>query len=374
MKNVKTALSEKVLKPDLEKQDLKSIASSGMDFTQRGRSGSFLQSDNKIEFMHSLYDGLDIMDIETALKKIPDAKKYYTRAFKDLKKDFPKDTKGGYFIRVKKGTVLNLPIQACLFLKKKSFKQRVHNVIVIEEGARVYLITGCSASKAASDAHHLGISEFFVNRGAYLNFTMIHSWKEDISVRPMSVAMVEENATFISNYISLKPVKDIKMYPTAVLKGAYARASFNSLILSHPDSLHDIGSRVVFKAKNTQAEVVSRAISLGGKVIARGHLKAEAPQVKAHLECRGLIISQRGTIHAVPEMESDYRDVNMSHEAAIGKINNEEIEYLCSRGFTKNQAQSIIVRGFMDVDVLGLPQELKKEVEDLENKTLESSF
>ncbi len=374
MKSVKTASSGKVLNTNLKKNDVEIISSSGMDFSQDKRSGSFLQSDNKIEFMNTLYDGLDIIDMETALKKIPEAKKYYARAFKELKRDFPKGTKGGYFIRVKKGTVLKLPIQACLFLKQKAFKQKVHNLIIIEEGAKVYLITGCSASKSAFHAHHLGISEFFVKKGAYLNFTMIHSWKEDTFVKPMSIAIVEEDATFISNYISLKPVKEVQMYPTAVLKGKSARASFNSLILSHPGSVQDIGSRVIFKAKNTQAEVISRAISLGGKVIARGHLKSEVPQVKAHLECRGLILSEKGTIHAIPEMESDYRDVNMSHEAAIGKINKEEIEYLCSRGFTRNQAQSIIVRGFMDVDVLGLPQELKQGIEDLENKTLQSSF
>lgn len=87
-----------------------------------------------------------------------------------------------------------------------------------------------------------------------------------------------------------------------------------------------------------------------------------------------MILSEKGTIHAIPEMESDFRDVDMSHEAAIGKINKEEIEYLCSRGFTKEEAQSVIVRGFMDVGVLALPDLLKKEIEELEDKTLKNAF
>jgi hypothetical protein len=281
---------------------------------------------------------------------------------------------GGYFVRVKKGQTVKLPIQACLFLKSQGFKQKVHNLIIVEEGAHVYLITGCSASRAANEGFHLGISEFFIHKGGYLNFTMVHSWKEDVSVKPISIALVEEDATFISNYVCLRPVKEITMYPTAVLMGKGARASFRSLILSHPGSLQDIGSRVILRAGDTQAEIVARAVSLGGKVIARGHLKAEEQNVKAHLECRGLILSEKGTIHAIPEMESDFRDVDMSHEAAIGKINKEEIEYLSSRGFTKEQAQSIIVRGFMDVDVLELPEALKKEIASIEDKTLQVSF
>ena len=164
------------------------------------------------------------------------------------------------------------------------------------------------------------------------------------------------------------------MYPAAVLLGEGARASFSSLLLSHPQSLQDVGSRVILRAKNTSAEIVSRAVSLGGKVLARGHIKAESPQVKGHLECRGLILSERGSVYAIPEMETDFRDVDLSHEAAIGKINKEEIEYLCARGFSKEQAQSIIVRGFMDVEVLGLPDLLKREIENLEEKTLKANF
>ena len=363
---------------ELEKRvapgDTEDITSSGMDFSEKTRSASFLQQDNKIMFSRSLLDGIDIMSIEEALSKIPEAKEHYGKSFETTKKDYPGDTEGGYFIRVKKGRTVELPIQSCLFLKAQGFKQKVHNLIIVEEGAKVYLITGCAASKSAREAFHLGISEFFVKKDGYLNFTMIHSWKEDISVKPMSVALVDEGGAFVSNYICLRPVKEVEMYPTAVLRGKRARASFNSLILSHPGTLQDIGSRVIFRSPDTQAEITSRAVSFGGKVIARGHLKAESDRARAHLECRGLVISQKGNIHAVPELETDFRDVDMSHEAAIGKISREEVEYLCSRGFTKDQAQSIIVRGYMDIDILALPELLKKEVKELEDKTLKGSL
>ncbi|MDP8253373.1 MAG: SufD family Fe-S cluster assembly protein [Candidatus Kaelpia aquatica] len=364
----------KQLLEEFNQKDREAIASSGMDETESTRSASFLQSDDKIHFSHSLSDGIEILSIEDALSKYSEVSDYYGRAFKALNKDFPADTRGGYFIRVRKGKTIELPIQSCLFLKDSGFKQQVHNIVIIEDGAKVHLITGCSASHSAKEAHHLGISEFFIGKGAHLNFTMIHSWKEDVTVKPMSVALVEEGGSFVSNYICLKPVGEITMYPTAVLQGENSRASFNSLLLTHPGSFQDIGSRVIFKAKNTSAEIVARAVSLGGKAIARGHLKAEDTDIKAHLECRGLIISDKGIIHAIPELETEFRDVEMSHEAAIGKISREEIEYLCSRGFSHEEAQSIIIRGFMDVEILALPDILKKEIKDLEDKTLRGSL
>lgn len=355
-------------------EDAETIYSSGIDLTLKTRSAGFFQQDNRVEFSGSLIDGVDILRIEEALDRFPWAKEYYGSAFRSLGREYPLDTEGGYFIRVKQDTVIQLPIQACLFLKRQGFRQKVHNVVIVEEGARVYLVTGCSASESADESFHLGISEFFIKKGGYLNFTMVHSWKDDTTVEPVSIALLDEAAEFVSNYVCLRPVKDIRMFPTAVLRDKQSKVSFNSLLLSHPGSQQDIGSRAILKAENTRAEIVSRAVSLGGKIIVRGHLKAENKEIKAHLECRGLILSEKGAIHAIPEMESDFRDVQMSHEAAIGRINKDEIEYLCSRGFSEEQAQAVIVRGFMDVDVLGLPKALKEEISRIEHNSLKDSF
>lgn len=358
----------------VDHEDRKKIESSGMDFSEETRSASFLQQDDEVILSGILSEGVEIMPMEEALLKKPEIKEYYGKAFQRAGKKFPEQTKGGYFIRVRKGCELELPIQACLFLKKLGAKQRIHNLIIVEEGSKAHLITGCSSSKSASESFHLGVSEFFIEKGGYLNFTMIHSWGEDVSVKPKSVAVLGEGSSYISNYVCLKAAKEVVMYPTAILEGKDARASFNSLILSHPGTLQDIGSRAILKASRTQAEIISRAVSLGGKVVARGHLKAEAPEVAGHLECRGLVISERGTIHAVPELQTGLREVDLSHEAAIGRISREEIEYLQSRGMTADEAQSVIVRGFMDIGNLSLPESLKKEIKTMEDKTLKSAI
>jgi len=116
------------------------------------------------------------------------------------------------------------------------------------------------------------------------------------------------------------------------------------------------------KEPGSRAEIVSRAITNGADVVARGDLIGEQPGVKAHLECRGLILNG-GTIHAIPELQGKVDGVEMSHEAAVGKIAQEEILYLMSRGLSEDEATATIVRGFLSVDIPGLPTQLKSEID-----------
>ncbi len=363
--------AQKNILDSLPKEDL---LSSGVDLSEKGRAATFVQVDERPSLFRSMFQGIELIPTEEALNRYPQYKKFFGMAFTAVGEDFPRDTQGGFFLVIKKGAKVTLPVQVCLFLKKKSFSQKVHNIILVEEGAQAYVINGCASDKAATDAFHLGISEYIVMRNGYLNFTMIHSWNDSMVVRPKSIAVVEEGGTFVSNYVSLKPVKEVVMYPTCVLKGRKARASFSSIILGHKGCLQDVGSRVILAAPDTSAEIVSRTVSMGGKIIARGHLYAKTPGVRAHLECQGLIVSEQGTIHAIPELQTDYRDVDLSHEAAIGKISKEEIEYLASRGIEEKVARSLIIRGFMDTDILGLPDELREQIEELKERLTEQAM
>ena len=125
----------------------------------------------------------------------------------------------------------------------------------------------------------------------------------------------------------------------------------------------DVGSRAILESRGCRAEIVSRAITTGGSIIARGHLVGQVPGVKGHLECRGLILSEEGVIHAIPELEGWVEGVDLSHEAAVGKIAEEEIEYLMARGLSRDDAVAVIVRGFLSVDIEGLPPELSAQMQ-----------
>jgi len=262
-----------------------------------------------------------------------------------------------------------LPLQACLYLETEGLAQSVHNMVIAEEGSELHIITGCAAGPQAETGLHLGITEFFVRKGAKLTFTMIHNWQPGVSVRPRTGVIVSEGATFISNYVIMKPVRDLQTDPVARCVGPDATVRFNSIVAGFPGGKIDIGSRAYLSEPGTRAEIISRAIVTGGEIIARGFIEGSAPGVKGHLECRGLILNDGGVIHAVPELRGTVAGIDLYHEAAVGKIAEEEVQYLRARGLTQDQATSTIVRGFLHVDIEGLPDVLNEEVQ----KAIEAS-
>ena len=171
-----------------------------------------------------------------------------------------------------------------------------------------------------------------------------------------------EGGTLISNYICLKPVGSLQMFPTTYLEGEGAVARFNSVLVAARGSYMDVGSRVILSAPNTRAEIISRGITSGGTIIARGDLIGKVAGIKAHLECKGLILND-GLMHAIPELQGFVPGVEMSHEAAVGKIDQREIEYLMARGLDEEEAISTIVRGFLNVDIEGLPVGLREKLD-----------
>jgi hypothetical protein len=254
------------------------------------------------------------------------------------------------------------PVQSCLYIAKQGFAQNVHNVVIAEPGADLHIITGCATAPHLTAGLHIGISEFYVKKGARLTFTMIHDWGEKVDVRPRSVTVVEEGGVLISNYISLRPLGTLQMFPTTYLKGPGAVGRFNSILVASRGSHLDVGSRIVLEAPETRAEIISRAITYGGDIIARGDLVGKAAGIKAHLECKGLILND-GLMQAIPELTGHVPGVEMSHEAAVGKIDRGEIEYLMARGLDEETAVSTIVRGFLNVDIEGLPPRLQARLD-----------
>jgi len=134
-----------------------------------------------------------------------------------------------------------------------------------------------------------------------------------------------------------------------------------------------MGSRVILEGKNSSADMISRTIVVdNSKIIARGHLIGANDEVKGHLECRGLILSNNAHIHAVPELEAKKTNLDLSHEAAVGKIAEDQLMYLMSRGLTEDEATSLIIKGFLSVDIKGLPPKLAKAVDKIMEMTLDA--
>ena len=193
---------------------------------------------------------------------------------------------------------------------------------------------------------------------------MIHNWGSSTTVRPRSAGIiVEAGGGFQNNYILLKPVGDLQMYPTMTLAGAGAVARFNSVVVAPTGSHVDCGNRIDLAAPDTRGEIISRVVTTGGTVINRGFIGASAAPAKGAPRMQGLILGG-GRMHAIPELDSNQDGVELSHEAAVGKIAQEEIEYLMARGLDEDEAAATIVRGFLNVDIMGLPAPLKKAMDE----------
>lgn len=344
----------------------------------RQRSGTYIQMDNTPVHSSFSQEGIEVMAVSQAMAKYNWMADYWWQA---VAVDTDKYTANvelsqydGYFIRALPGCKTIYPVQACLYMAKARLAQNVHNIIIAEEDSELHIITGCTTASREDPGLHLGVSEFYIKRGAKVTFTMIHSWNPEVAVRPRTAAIVEENGLFLSNYVLMKPVRSLQMYPTTRCIGENAIVRYNSILVATEGSSLDVGSRAILNAKGARTEIISRAITTGGNIIARGYIEGNAPEVKGHLECRGLILKGEGTIHAIPELKGNLAGIDLSHEAAVGKIAEEEIEYLMARGLSRDEAAATIVRGFLRVDIEGLPPllaaELRRAVEASEREMM----
>jgi Fe-S cluster assembly scaffold protein SufB len=335
------------------------------------RSGTYLQMDSTPVHFSVRQEGVEVMALSQAIEKHDWLTDYIWKAVPIDSDKYTANVElsdnDGYFIRALKGQKTVYPVQACLYMSQVKAVQNVHNIIIAEEGSELHIITGCATASPNEPGLHIGVSEFFIKKGAKVTFTMIHNWNPEIAVRPRTVTIVEEGGLFLSNYVLMKPVNSLQMYPTARCEGNNATVRYNSILVAGKGTNLDVGSRVLLNANNSRTEIISRAITTGGNIVARGYIEGSAPDVKGHLECRGLILGEKGTIHAIPELKGDLEGIDLSHEAAVGKIAEEEVEYLMARGLTRDEATAAIVRGFLHVDIEGLPpmlsEELKKAVE-----------
>ncbi|GAF74055.1 unnamed protein product, partial [marine sediment metagenome] len=231
------------------------------------RSGTIIQIDHSIVHSLAMQEGIEVMGTNQALEKYDWLSDYLWKA---VAVDTDKYTahvelnqSNGYFIRALPGSKTTYPVQACLYLAKGNLAQNVHNIIIAEEGSELHIITGCTTAPREEPGLHLGVSEFYIKRGAKVSFTMIHNWTPEIEVRPRTGIIIEEDGLFLSNYVIMKPVRSLQTSPLARCVGDNAVVRFNSILIATPGSTLDMGSRVILDAKGAKTEIISRAITTG---------------------------------------------------------------------------------------------------------------
>jgi len=369
---------------ELEKiphQILEETYKAGIDADDKNRSATFFHVDQSTLYskVNELYEGkIELMDTKAALQKYSWLNEYMWKLVDKNKDEYTRKVaenwSGGYFMRILSGAEVTFPLQSCLLITQKNLEQRIHNIIIAEENSKAHIITSCLQHSSVPNASHIGISEIYVKKGARLNFTMIHQWSESTLVRPRSASEIGDNATFVSNYVCMRPVRDIQMYPAAFCNGENSTVSFNSIIYAHPKSKLDLGSKAVLNGKGSKAEMISRSISReGSNMTIRGLIDGSSPDCKGHLECRGLLLDENAVLESIPELIARRKGVEITHEAAVGKISEKEITYLMTRKLSRDQAVSLIIRGFMDVGILGLPDALNAEIKRIVDASTEAN-
>lgn len=365
---------------ELNKSMQEKIETVGERIDEKYRSGTHLQQDSHTTYLNAIKEflpkGVIVMDTDEAIKKFSWLKDYY---FKIMPKNLNKYTtfvnaysRGGVFIWVKEGVEVLFPLQACFYLGTSDYVQIPHNFIIAEPNSKIHLITGCVSDKKCKNAAHIAVTEVFVKKNAEVTSTMIHNWGKDYYVRPNAGIKVEEGGTYISNYLLTSEVKSIQLYPTAILdKGA--RAIFNTMLFCIGMSQIDIGSGIIFKGEDSKGEIKTRALILdNSNVTMRGILRGRK-KCSGHLECRGLILSKSAHCKAYPNL-SGSKETEFTHEAAIGKVKKEELNYLMTRGFSEDEATSLIARGFTTLDIPGLPSTVSDYIKEVIELTAKRSI
>ncbi|TXT54121.1 MAG: hypothetical protein BAJATHORv1_90070 [Candidatus Thorarchaeota archaeon] len=372
---------QKMAADQISEDDKDLVEEVGFRTDQKGVSGSFAQFDNESILADVLMsqEGLEVMPISQALTKYDWLSDYLWNAVSvDTDKYTARselESYDGYFIRALPGQKIRMPVQTCLVMKKKQFAQNVHNILIAEEGSELHIVTGCATPSTVEQSLHLGVSEFYVKKDARMTFTMVHKWNEAVDVRPRSAAIVQENGVFVSSYAILSPIKSIQTYPKVRLVGKNARAELYSVVYGTKDSVYDIGGSLMLEAEGSSGKVISRTIATeNSEIIARGDLQGRVAGVKARLECNGLLLSKSAKIVAVPVLDASAEGVELSHEATVGKVGADQLNYLMSRGLTEDEATSLIVRGFIKLQAPDLPPALQRTIDEAVQLTLEQGL
>ncbi|MBC8516273.1 MAG: Fe-S cluster assembly protein SufB [Nitrosopumilus sp.] len=316
--------------------------------------------------------GVLFLDTDAALHEHPELfKKYFGKIIP------PEDNKfaalnsavwsGGSFIYVPPGVKVDMPLQAYFRINAENIGQFERTLIIVDEGAEVHYIEGCTAPVYSSESLHSAVVELVALKDAKLRYTTIQNWSADVYNLVTKRAYAHEGATveWIDGNIGSKLTMK---YPGVYLLGERAYGETLSIAFAGKGQHQDTGAKMVHLAPNTTSKVTSKSVSrLDGRSTYRGmlHVAKGATGVKSTVRCDALLLDDTSKTDTYPYMEINQEDATITHEATVGKIGDEQIFYLMSRGFNEEEALSLIVNGFMEPFTKELPMEYAVELNRL---------
>ncbi|MCP4168497.1 MAG: Fe-S cluster assembly protein SufB [Chloroflexi bacterium] len=283
---------------------------------------------------------------------------------------------GGSFIYVPPGVVLDIPLQAYFRINAEALGQFERTIIIVDEGAGLHYIEGCTAPTYARDSLHSGVIEIVVKKNARCRYTTIQNWSNNVYNLVTQRALAYEGATM--EWVDSNLGSKITMkYPAVFMLGAGAHAEILSVAFAGKGQHMDAGGKVVHAAPNTSSKIISKSISKnGGRSSYRGLLKVGrgATNSKSQVVCDALLLDPESRSDTYPYIEIAEDDVEVGHEASVSKIGEEQLFYLKSRGISEDEAASMIVGGFIEPLVKELPMEYAVELNRLIQLQMEGSI
>ena len=283
---------------------------------------------------------------------------------------------GGSFIYVPPGVHVEMPLQAYFRINTQNMGQFERTLIIVDEGAYVHYVEGCTAPTYSSDSLHSAVVEIIVKEDARCRYTTIQNWSNNVYNLVTKRAVAYKNATMewvdgnLGSKVTMK-------YPAVILAGEGAHGEVLSIAFAGDGQHQDAGGKITHVAPNTSSQIISKSISKdGGRASYRGLLKIHdgADHVKSNVVCDALLLDDRSRSDTYPYIEADAQDVTMGHEASVTKIGEDQLFYLMSRGLSEQEANAMVVNGFIEPLVKELPMEYALELNRLIQIQLEGSI
>jgi Fe-S cluster assembly protein SufB len=347
-------------------------------------AGVGAQYESEVVYHHLHEDlakqGVIFLDTDTAVKEHPDIfRKYFGKIIP------PEDNKfaalnsavwsGGSFIYIPPNVKVDLPLQAYFRINAENIGQFERTLIIADEGSEVHYIEGCTAPVYTTESLHSAVVELIAKKGAKIRYTTIQNWSKDVYNLVTKRAYAYENAKveWIDGNIGSKLTMK---YPGVYLLGKNAHAEVVSIAFAGSDQHQDAGAKAVHLASDTTSRITSKSVSKqSGRTTYRGllHVAKGATGVKSNVRCDALLLDENSRTDTYPYVEVNEDDATISHEATVGKIGEDQIFYLMSRGFSESDALSLIVGGFIEPFTKELPMEYAVELNRLVKLEMEGS-
>jgi Fe-S cluster assembly protein SufB len=325
--------------------------------------------------------GVIFLDMDSGLREHPDlVKEYFGTIIPSSDNKFAALNSavwsGGSFIYVPKGVHVEMPLQAYFRINTKNMGQFERTLIIVDEGAYVHYVEGCTAPIYSSDSLHSAVVEIIVKEGGRCRYTTIQNWSNNVYNLVTKRAVAYKNATMewvdgnLGSKVTMK-------YPAVLLKGEGAHGEVLSIAFAGRGQHQDAGAKITHLAPNTTSQIISKSISKdGGRASYRGLLKIVegADNVKSNVVCDALLLDDKSRSDTYPTIECDAKNVTMGHEASVSRVGEDQLFYVMSRGLNEDEANALIVNGFIEPLVKELPMEYALELNRLIQIQLEGTI